>query len=121
MDVSASFLIAKNVDEAFDARFKAGGSGLRIDRKVQDGLALNAADDGVVGHRIQAAGKRADKQDAVNRAMQLHNRADDLTIHDPGKRVGEFEAFLQSLLARAKPPSRRVLSDEARIRNLLQV
>lgn len=99
MDVSASFLIAKNVDEAFDARFKAGGSGLRIDRKVQDGLALNAADDGVVGHRIRAAGKRADKQDAVNRAMQLHNRADDLTIHDSRsreacRRIRSFSAEL---------------------------
>ena len=41
MDVPTSFLVAKDVGEAFDARFKAGGAGLSIDREVEHGLSFD--------------------------------------------------------------------------------
>lgn len=87
MDVPTSFLVAKDVDEAFDARFKAGGVGLSIDREAEHGLSFDAADDSVVGHGIGAAGEGADKQDAVNAVMQVHDRADDFSVHDPGQGI----------------------------------
>lgn len=60
---------------------------MSIDRKVEHGLSLDAADDSVVGHGIGAAGKGADKQEPVNAVMQVHGRADDFSVHDPGQGI----------------------------------
>ena len=60
---------------------------MSIDRKVEHGLSLDGTDDSVVGHGIEAAGEGVDKQDAVNAVMQVHDRADDFSVHDPGQGI----------------------------------